>query len=110
MEVPAYAQRRNLAAFDPQVLRGEKILVQKKRRCDDLADIHQFARARPVRDQVEKIVHEIRGAERLLLHLLQQLVFRVVWFSFSEQQLGIGGDAGERCVDLMSDAGSEESE
>src|SRR5205085_1747994 len=61
-------------------------------------------------DEVEQVVDEVRGAERLLLHFLQQPVFRIVGRRLGEEELRVRGDAGERRVDLVRDAGREEAE
>ena len=52
----------------------------------------------------------MRRAERLPLHLLQDRVARIAGRRVREQHLGVGGEAGDRRVDLVRDAGGEHAE
>ncbi len=58
------------------------------------------ARAR----EVEQAVDDLGRAEALLLDLLEHLLARVVLLELPAQQLGVGRDAGERCIHLVRDA------
>src|ERR1700761_7031107 len=63
--------------------------------------------------EVEQTVDDLRGAEGLLRNLLedglQTRVRCLIGAELLAEHLGIAGDDGQRCVDLVRDAGGEQA-
>ena len=85
---------------------------QRKHVADDGVDVDRVLfvviGARP--RQIEKPVHDLRGAERLLLDLLQQNRPWIARVGAFEQHLREARNPGERRVDLVRHAGSEQAD
>src|SRR5687767_7582849 len=99
-----------MAYLDGDLFRLHQIVMQGYGSPDDVGDVDQLPGARAIGDQIEKVVDEVRGPERLLLHFLQQAVFRIVRSCLGEQELRVRRNTGEGRVDLVRDAGREETE
>ena len=89
------------------------MLEQRQHVADDGVEVDR----RPLRRiggvgtrQREQAVDDARGAERLLLDLLEQLGARIARVGLLEQHLRVARDAGERRVDLVRDARGEQAE
>ena len=107
VKVPANLRLRDIADMDRDLFRFEEILMKRHRGGDQRRDANRFACPRTVGDQVEQIVDQRRGAERLLLHFFQEPVFRIVRRNVLQQELRIRGNAGERRVDFVRHAGGK---
>ena len=71
MKVPAHLGLRDIAHMNRDLFGLQKVFVKGQGRGDQRGNADRFARARPVGNQIEKVIHQRRRAERLLLHFLQ---------------------------------------
>ena len=76
LEVPAHERR--VGAVDVDALRLSRSSCSATVAVTSPSSIDDLARARAVRDQIEEVVDQVRRAERLLLHLLEEAVLRIV--------------------------------
>src|SRR5437868_4304624 len=88
----------------------ELVFEQRKRIDDDLIDVdlRKFGAAGP--GEVQQIVDDLGRAESLARDLLEQRRFFLVTRNLLGKHLRVGGDYGERRIDLVCDAGGEQAD
>src|SRR5439155_23495000 len=77
---------------------------------EEAGDADHLDGARSPAREIEKTVDDAGGAEGLLLDLPQDLVARIGRIELRDEHLRVRGNARERCIHLVGDAGGKEAD
>src|SRR6266851_1124216 len=108
--IPMNARKLRIqVCFDANLSRLELVLQQRNRIVEKFVEVDAGKLRSAGAGEVEQAVHNLRSAEGLLRDLLEHGCKTFIIAHMFREHLRIAGDDGQRRVDLMRDAGSQQA-